>query len=154
MAARHPPMSVSKSSIGGSGFNASHANVRLGVASRKDVFRYAAVMQRFLAIVIACFVVFATSGAHRALASWVDAPQPASIMSMDQAVEKSKAPCCKTYRVDNDHQTSACNLPLVMLPEPIEVVSRRTVEDSWSIRAGPPLVGVLSGPGEQPPKHI
>jgi len=109
-------------------------------------------MLRSIALLVACLIVFATTGAHRAVASWVDAPAPASIMTMDKAVENSKAPCCKSYKVHKDHQASACNLPMVMLPATVQLTNRNAIGDRWSAHIDIVMRGQLCGPGEQPPK--
>jgi len=109
-------------------------------------------MLRSFALLVACLVMFATTGAHRAVASWFDAPAPAPIMTMDRAVEKSKTPCCKSYKVHKDHQASACSLPLVMLPATVQLTNRNAIGDRWYANADIVLRGQLCGPGEQPPK--
>ena len=106
-------------------------------------------MTRFLAVFVACLVVYATTGAHRAIASYLDAP---ATVTMDRAVEKSKAPCCKSYSIDKDHQASACSLPVVMLPVVVQLTNRNAIGDRWFAHADAMLRGQLCGPGEQPPK--
>ena len=109
-------------------------------------------MVRIIAIIVACIVLFATTGAHRAVASYLDAPKPAAAVTMDNAVEKSNAPCCKSYKVHKDHQASACSLPLVMLPVTVQLTNRNTTGDRWFAHADDVLRGQLCSPGEQPPK--
>ncbi len=106
-------------------------------------------MCRLFAIVIACFVVFATTGGQRVIAAHLDVAGERVESSSNVSSPKS---CCKTYTVQTDHQASACSLPLVMLPVPLEFANRQIAESAWSIRAGPDLDGVLFGPGDQPPK--
>lgn len=108
-------------------------------------------MRRLFAIVVACFVLVATTGAQRVVAAHFDRTSVEAAMPIKTA---DKAPCCTTYKVQKDHHhTAACSLPLVTLPASVDVVNRQSTQAGWAIRAGPALDGVMIGPGEQPPKQ-